>query len=206
MTTHSFSASRLGGALLLLACLLALAAGCEKEGNPILKNGGDLAAYIRAQTPTALPPITQTGANTMGAYVHTDTGRVLFVASGIERPDPIGGESTDCPGWQNARFDAEIAILGRWCPRPEIGDSRTMLLGMNFLNNQEIIAYFRYQPGVAGKIVKTYLSKKKTVATSNVLNNAIKQTISGSFTGTLYYDKNPSDSILITDGRFDMSY
>ena len=88
--------------LVFAACLNP---ACTPEEDPFINTPDELVAYIRAQTPTEIPPITSTGANTMGAWIETDTGRVLFVASGIERPDPIGAESTDCPAFQNVRYE-----------------------------------------------------------------------------------------------------
>ena len=117
--------------LALCASLLAavsLATACGKD--PLGTSPEAEAARIRADTPTELPPVTTEGAMTMGAYVETDTGRVLFVASGVERVDPIGSSLTDCDPFQNWRYESSslISVDGRWCARPEAGDPRSQSL------------------------------------------------------------------------------
>ena len=113
----------------LLAIVLCSAASCVDD-DPFGISPEAQADRIRAHIPTELPPVTTEGAMTMGAYVETDTGRVLFVASGVERVDPIGSSLTDCDPFQNWRYESSslISVDGRWCARPEAGDPRSQSL------------------------------------------------------------------------------
>ena len=192
---------------LLAACVLSAASCDDLTDDGELMPGGDLVAYIRAQTPTELPPATQVGANTMGAYVHTDTGRVLFVASGIERPDPIGAESTDCPGTQTLSKEDWIDVLGRWCPRPEIGDPRAMTLGVTIYSSRMPSLTFSYDSRVIGSAKQFYqFTPTSPPAVAVDYHDPNDRVIAGTFSGTIYNEKDATDSLLITDGRFDMRY
>ena len=93
-------------ALLLTAVLLA--ASCDKT--PLSATPEELAEAIRAATPAELPPVTTAGLNTMGAYVHTDTGRVLFVASGVDRPETALAASLDCEPF-NSLMNRELGSV-----------------------------------------------------------------------------------------------
>ncbi len=166
---------------------------------------------IRKATPTELPPITTSGENTMGAWVETDTGRVLFVASGVDRlSDPGDVQSIDCDPFQNWRYESQeyISITGRWCPRPEIGDDRSMWMQVLISDSGPLYASFIYD--VRGGSTRWYESSK--VGEDSDFNFTVtdhdteSRHLSGLFNGILFNKKAPFDTILIADGRFDTFY
>jgi len=190
--------------LLLLIALFTCAASCE---DPLGTSPEAVADRIRANTPTELPPITSEGLNTMGAYIHTDTGRVLFVASGVERPDPIGAGSTDCDPFQNYRFssDSLTSIVGRWCPRPEITDERSMRISIGISEADTVLAYFSYRHFTNSKR-KVYIGNSSSVKIDVLSQSWEQNTISGTFSFIGVNRDPPYDTILVTDGRFDVTY
>jgi len=143
----------------------------------------------------------------MGAYIHTDTGRVLFVASGVERPDPIGAGSTDCEAFQNYRYLDErfVGIVGKWCPRPEIGDFRRMALGISKYDSDSLVMFFSYKPSPA-EDNQVYFATQSSISYEPLHENASDQAISGEFSYTAANRDPPYDTILVTDGRFDVTY
>jgi len=144
----------------------------------------------------------------MGAYIHTDTGRVLFVASGVERPDPIGAASTDCDPFQNFKFvkDELISIQGRWCPRREIGDNRDMWLDVAFWNTDSITASFSYIPDLSSNN-KIYTSLNENFSVTVLHHDEQRQSISAKFSGVLMHTESPLlETIRIESGRLDATY
>ncbi len=166
---------------------------------------------IRKATPTELPPITTSGENTMGAWVETDTGRVLFVASGVDRlSDPGDVQSIDCDPFQNWRYESQeyISIDGRWCPRPEIGDYRSMWMHILMYDSGPQYTSFTYD--VRGGSTRRYASSK--VGEDSDFNIEItghdteSRHVSGIFDGMLFNKEEPFDTIVVADGRFDTFY
>ncbi len=192
---------------LALGALLS-ASSCDPD--PLTISPEELAEQIRRNTPTELPPITSVGANTMGAWIETDTGRILFVASGVERPDPIGAESTDCPAFQNFRYESQdyVDILGMRCPRPEIEYLRSQALGFRTFDNGTIRLDYTYDPDGAGSLHSlTFRTKESSPITMEILEHDLEtRRLSATFSATLFGWRNTTDSIRITDGRLDVTY
>ena len=201
--------TRIYGLLLLAA--LSLATACGKD--PLGTSPEAQAARIRANTPTELPPVTTEGAMTMGAYVETDTGRVLFVASGVERADPIGSSSTDCPAFQNWLYQSSdlIGVSGRWCARPEIGDNRSQRLVFSFYPARANLL-FEITDDLSYGFVHLYRSDTLRPPDYEILrDDRSGRILSATFSATLYAEDPGGggvhgDTIRITDGRLDVRY
>ena len=201
--------------LALYASLLAavsLATACDKD--PLGTSPEAQADRIRANTPTELPPVTTEGAMTMGAYVETDTGRVLFVASGVERVDPIGSSSTDCDPFDAYRRDSGkfVVIRGWWCSRPEIGDPRQQSLALiRYDGGRSQLFYIIHEDTRSTKAVNYISDTLEVGEVEFIRNDSVNRVMSARFSATLYVDDGfdggvNGDTIRIVDGRVDASY
>ena len=200
--THLFPAPA------LLAIVPCSAASCVDD-DPFGISPEAQADRIRAHTPTELPPVTTEGAMTMGAYVETDTGRVLFVASGVERVDPIGSSSTDCDPFDAYRSESDsfIVVVGWWCSRPEVGDARQQtLIFYRYSDGQYQVFYsIQQDPGYTRRI--RYASDTLDDSRVDVLlNDTINRTLAATFSAELYGQDGRDDTIDVTDGRLDVRY
>ena len=210
-------------AALLAVALVLAAASCEVD-DPFTLTDDELADRIRASTPTELPPVTSVGANTMGAWVTPGAGSalareagstdpILFVASGVERPDPIGTISTDCPPFQNHRYETDgyVSISGRWCSRPEIGDFKSQTLTITIQDDGNIHA--AYAIGIDGGSSLNELIFRRRFVDADLFNisldniqNRIIALESDDFYLHGYYNATAGDSILVSDLRLDATY
>ena len=182
---------------------LCLAVACEYSE-------ADLADDIRARTPTELPPATTHGANTMGAYVHTDTGRVLFVASGVDRPETNLAASLDCRAFDNYLFRSNgyLIVSGVYCRRPEIGDGRRMSMGFGYIHSDSVELSFNYsRPGQ--QTSDSYWTRAfpgADIEYEITRDDREVRVLSGTFAGRLLNRDPPYDTLVVTDGRFDVTY
>ena len=193
--------------LLTLALLLS-AAACDKD--PLTLSPEELAERIRANTPTELPPITTTGANTMGAYIHTDTGRVLFVASGVDRPETALAESLDCEAFNNLLYanNNYLSVRGIYCRRPEIGDDRRISMGFGYFAPDSVQISLSYDPDdwTNGPDYWTREFSQSGIEYEILRDDRQARVFSGTFSGYLLNRAPPYDTLQITDGRFDVTY
>ena len=148
----------------------------------------------------------------MGAYLQTDTGRILFVASGVERIDPIGASSTDCNPFQNHRYESQnyVSILGRWCTRPEIGDDKELTLSFSLFDDGRALVSCGIDLD-GGSSLNELKYKSDTLYTPQyeiLLDDESERILSATFSAELYgwYNTSDRDTIQITDGRLDVTY
>jgi hypothetical protein len=170
-----------------------------------------------------LPPLTQVGANTAGCVIN---GKVLVPKNGTNSINggvayglntSRGSNFNNLP-YGNDYFSISISNLkdkghNYWIyvyiDNLSNGIGQYMVEQSNgqFFNqtshNPQIIVRETYD-GVSGK---TYLSSYNS-GTINItrfdFNTLYNTIISGTFNATLYNDSNPSETIQVTDGRFDL--
>ncbi|MFK8056717.1 MAG: hypothetical protein AB8F78_11410 [Saprospiraceae bacterium] len=203
MLTHYQNLLLLSVSLLALSIVLS-ASSCSKEDQ--------LANQIERNTPTELPPISQTGANTMGAYVTVGGERHLFVASGVERGGSIGTISADCEPFNNFLYQGtgDIVVAGTWCSRPEIDKPIRMdlIVSIPTISDSLGLAFAIDYDGTGGERSKTYINREKTfgIDVGISLHNEAEQTIAATFSGYAINVDNHLDTAFITDGRLDIRY
>ena len=199
------------------ALILLTASSCDQD--PLTTTPEELAEQIRRNTPTELPPITASGENTMGAWVHPQPGSplydltgdsILFVASGVDRPETALATSLDCAAFNNFLQESTgwISVQGIYCRRPEIDDDRDIGLNFGLINQDSIELKFDYEHSKLDSRV-LYWSRdfSQSVISSNILiDNREERVLSGTFSGRLINRSPPYDTLLITDGRFDVTY
>ncbi len=204
---------------LALTAVLLSAASCDKD--PLSLSPEELADRIRANTPTELPPITMTGANTMGAYIHPQpgsplweqAGRVdsfLFVASGVDRPETALAESLDCGAFNNylIKSTSWISVQGIYCRRPEIGDDRFIALNFGYLPKDSVQLALNVSLRKALSMTN-YWTREFSGADMNytiLRDDRATGVLSGTFSGQVLNRASPYDTVEITDGRFDITY
>ncbi len=204
--------------LALLAAAVQIAS-CDKD--PFTVSPEELAEQIRRNTPTELPPVTTVGANTMGAWIHPQpgsplweqAGRVdsfLFVASGVDRPETALAESLDCEAFNNYLKESNgwISTSGRYCRRPEIDDSREMILNFGLVHTDSVEQSFIYirDKNSSGINYWTRNFQDNRIEYKILLDNRQISTLSGTFSGRLINRAPPHDTLCITLGRFDVTY
>ena len=191
----------------LLIAVLSGAASCD---DPLGTSPEALAERIRANTPTELPPVTTEGAMTMGAYVETDTGRMLFVASGVDRPETALATTLDCAAFDNYLFRSNeyIGVAGIYCRRPEIGDNRYLSMGFGYIAPDSVQLSFIYNPGgnVGSTNYWTRAFPASDIEYEILRDDREARILSGTFAGQLLNRDPPYDTVRITDGRFDVRY
>jgi len=184
---------------IFVGCLILFTACLELE---------PLETRIERDTPTELPPITTEGLRTMGAYIQTDTGRLLFVASGVNRPEVALAESVSCNSFNNIHklSTDKIAVTGIYCRRSEIGDDRRMTLSFNYLPTDSVQLYFSYSPDKysRGSNYWTRGTEKDNIKFTILRHDREMRILSGTFSGYLINRDVPFDTIRVTDGRFDI--
>ncbi|MFK8056719.1 MAG: hypothetical protein AB8F78_11420 [Saprospiraceae bacterium] len=204
MHTHYQNLLLLSVSLLALSIVLS-ASSCSKEEQ--------LANQIERNTPTELPPISQAGANTMGAYVTVGGERHLFVASGVERGGSIGTISADCEPFKNFLYQStgNIVVAGTWCSRQEINRPIQMDMAVSI---PTLTDSFRLSFGIdydgtssTGNRV-SYISRGFSVITQVDTSRLDRQEmiVAGTFEGYAINFENMLDTALIPDGRFDVRY
>ncbi len=204
---------------LSLTAILLSAASCDKD--PLSLSPEELAARIRANTPTELPPITMTGANTMGAYIHPQpgsplweqAGRVdsfLFVASGVDRPETALAESLDCGAFNNylKQSSGWTSIIGTYCARPEINDPKRISVTFSLVTSDSAEVYLNYTKDEydIGNRYWSHGLVKSSVSYNITRDDRTAQIISGTFATRVINRAAPFDTVDITDGRFDVTY
>jgi len=159
------------------------------------------------QPPEFLPPPTDTGGPLMAARILTDTGEVLFVAQGV--PDrflmaPCG------PGRGGLLQSSHIVVNGRYCDRTPV-DTKDM--GFIFYLDDSLRIYQEADRFRTSFTYRDAVNQRDYDLTelSNFLLSSVKRTpslriLSGEFETTLHNRRDPTDSIRIVDGRFDMRY
>ena len=91
----------------------------------------------------------------MGAWIHPQPGSplhdlegdsILFVASGVDRPETALAESLDCDAFDNNLQESTgwISVQGIYCERPEIDDRRFMGLNFGLINTDSVELSFLY--------------------------------------------------------------
>ena len=157
--------------------------------------------------PEFLPPPTDTGGPLMAARILTDTGEVLFVAQGVPdrflmAPCTAGGASLS--------QSSNIVVAGSYCDRSPV-DTKSMVVKFYLDDSLGI-----YQEADRARTRFTYQdalsqSDYELRTLNNFLLTSVKRTpslriLSGEFETTLHNRRDPTDSIRIVDGRFDMRY
>ncbi len=194
-------------------------AACE-IGDPL--GPTDYIGRMRREYPTELPAIDYAGERVFGANVVTDTGVVLYVASGVDRSGaffgPYRGEG--CLAYQTFGYDAASRSLGvqsRYCARPEIGDPRSMNMGLFVSDTGRHHMYFTYDEnqlgyrakanayttqGLAADAVRVTYVKRDT--TPSPPGNAAERSaiLAGTFSAMLVERELRLDTIWVRDGRF----
>ena len=203
----------------LLATVLFSASSCEGN-DPFIDTPEEEAARILANTPTELPPITTTGENTMGAWIipqpgselalEAGTDSILFVASGVERIDPIGASSTDCNAFQNYRYESQgyVSIRGVWCPRPEISMPEEQALQIRVHDWGTAVLRYSYDDNGSSSLHRLKYESDTIFRNSYNLSrdDVIERILSGQFNAKLGRTEAPFDTIIIRNGRLDVTY
>ncbi|MFK8056399.1 MAG: hypothetical protein AB8F78_09800 [Saprospiraceae bacterium] len=199
------------------AVILLTVSSCDQD--PLTTTPEELAEQIRRNTPTELPPITTSGENTMGAWIHPQPGSplhdqagdsILFVASGVDRPETALATSLDCAAFDNLLFQSNnyLSVDGNFCRRPEIGDDRDMSLIFGFIEPDSIQVFFNIQPSKV-ESNKSYWKIPLVISSINYTilkddrNNSV---FSGQFSGRIINRSPPYDTLQISQGRFDVTY
>jgi hypothetical protein len=200
----------------LVLLLLSLVAPACQDDDPFTLSAEELAEQIRRNTPTELPPITTSGENTMGAWIHPQPGSplhdlagdsILFVASGVDRPETALAESLDCNAFNNFHYLSTRSIFssGKYCSRPEIGDERELELSFGYFYPDSARVLFFYEDTDAF----TYRSESiglGGIIYDILLDNRSENVISGTFSGALINRSSPYDTIRVSTGRYDVTY
>ncbi len=205
--------------LLLMLTHLLLAASACVDDDPLTLSDEELAERIRANTPTELPPVTTSGENTMGAWIHPQPGSplhtlvgdsLLFVASGVDRPETALATSLDCKAFDNYLFQSNsyVSANGDYCRRPEIGDDRHMSIIFGYIAPDSVQIYFNYHHSNTSSILNYRLKDARQLVLEYdiLIDNRDQQIFSGTFQSGLINRSPPYDTLQITDGRFDVTY
>lgn len=161
------------------------------------------------QPPTVLPSATDTGGQLLAARVITDTSEFLFVAGGV--PDRFLG--TPCTWW-NSQRNGELplsTVSGIYCRRPPVDPneySLTFDISDSLKIYQEEFRFrvrFEYGSIVTGQTVFE-LVDTDDFRFHQLHENDSSRILSGLFEATLHNRDDPTDSIRLVDGRFDMRY
>jgi hypothetical protein len=203
----------------LVAFCLSLAFSACQDDDPFTLSPEELAEQIRRNTPTELPPITTSGENTMGAWIHPQPGSplhdlegdsLLFVASGVDRPETALAESLDCNAFNNSHNLTNRSLIssGVYCRRPEIGDDRQMNLsfGYYYPDSSRMFFIYRHTKTDRGINYTSTLIPEIPIDYQVLNDDRLNQIFSGKFTGRLINRTEPFDTIKITNGRFDVTY
>ena len=197
--------------------LLLTASSCDQD--PLTTTPEELAEQIRRNTPTALPPITTSGENTMGAWIHPQPGSplhdlegdsILFVASGVDRPETALATSLDCDAFNNFLFESNqsIGVSGQYCRRPEIDDPRRLSFGIEYYQDS-LQVFFRYSPSQIGQDIRYWIApplRESAITLDLLRDDRNAGVLSSEFFGSLINRAAPHDTIKITKGRFDVTY
>lgn len=206
--------------LLLVLCFLSLLTiGCDDDE---FTAPTDYIERMRWEYPRRLPDINDDGEAVFGANVVTDTGIVLYVASGVDRNGgffgPYRGEG--CLAYQNIAFDTAyraLSIQSRYCARPEIGDPRSMNMGLTVSDTGRHHLYFTYDEnqlgyrangrtytngGLPADAVQVRYLKRDTVLNSSGGYSKGHVTMAGVFSAMLVEQELRRDTIWVRDGRF----
>jgi hypothetical protein len=197
--------------------LLLTASSCDQD--PLTTTPEELAEQIRRNTPTALPPITTSGENTMGAWIHPQPGSplhdlegdsILFVASGVDRPETALATSLDCDAFNNFLFESNqyLSCTGDYCRRPEIGDDRNLRLAFGYIAPDSVQIAFTYSKDKFDSGTNYWTrSFSNSMKDYEILeDNRDTRIFSGTFSGALINRSAPFDTIKVTGGRFDVTY
>ena len=201
----------------ITALILLTASSCDQD--PLTTTPEELAEQIRRNTPTELPPITTSGENTMGAWIYPQPGSplhdlagdsILFVASGVDRPETALATSLDCDAFDNFLFQSNdyIEASGTYCRRPEILDDRLIYIGFGYIAPDSAQIAFSYSEDCNSSSINywTRAFSDSNIEYEILLDNRGLRIFSGSFSGYLLNRSPPYDTLRITNGRFDVTY
>jgi len=206
--------------ILWIAAVLSLLICFSCDQDPLTTTSPEeLAEQIRRNTPTELPPITTTGENTMGAWIHPQPGSplhdlegdsLLFVASGVDRPETALATSLDCDAFNNFLFESQdlISIRGIYCQRTEIDDPRNITVNFSYIRPDSIELSFGYVADRNASSIDYWTRRfgSSQISYAIAFDDEESRALSGTFLGSLINRSPPYDTLLITDGRFDVTY
>ena len=157
--------------------------------------------------PNILPPMTQEGKNTFGSMVNGEVwipyyqcGLINFLTQCEELHSVVAPYDT------TSKLPFEFDLFAS----RKIGEGsftsfiiRTRILKSGNMDSSFIVIYTRDSVGYYPQYPLSNASNAITVTRLDTIN----QIISGTFYFTLYSNYNPTgDSVVITDGRFDVTY
>ena len=203
--------------ILIVFFIFFSASSCDQD--PLTTTPEELAEQIRRNTPTELPPITTTGENTMGAWIHPQLGSplhdlagdsILFVASGVDRPETALATSLDCDAFNNFLFESNqyLSCSGVFCRRPEIGDDRSLRLAFGYIAPDSAQIAFTYSDNEfdSGTNYWTRSFNQSMIINEILIDDRDSRIFSGVFSGFLINRSPPFDTLEVTNGRFDVTY
>ena len=182
--------------------------GCTKDDSP-------------QPEPDKLPDATMVGANTAGCYIH---GKLIIPKNGINSTSgfPVFGlEYVVGPNFVSSMFNDYFVL--KIINLKSQGLSYNIYIQMNslsngignFIINQSNGLYYSDGPNNPQIIVsevngtistgKRFLSSPASGIMKITRFDYVNKIYSGTFTCTLYNSQNPSETIQVTDGRFDIN-
>ena len=155
----------------------------------------------------------------MGAWIHPQPGSplhdlagdsILFVASGVDRPETALATSLDCNAFNNIRNLTNESIIssGVYCRRPEIDDDRQINLsfGYYYPDSARVFFIYRHAKTERGINYTSTLIPQDEIEYQILNDDRHNQIFSGKFGGYLINRAEPYDTIRVTTGRFDVTY
>ena len=159
--------------------------------------------------PEFLPAATDTGGPLLAARVLTDTGGFLFVAG----PTPEGFLRPSCGWWKPGWIDelSLFLIQGTYCQRPP-ADRIEKSLAFFFTDSMRISqgpdgVRVDFQYGDPRQSIKQFeLLQDESFKMIDAVHDPGRRIAYGRFEAVLHNRRDPTDSIRLVDGRFDMRY
>ena len=159
--------------------------------------------------PEFLPAATDTGGPLLAARVLTDTGELLFVAGPV--PERLLG--VPCTWWKSiVRSDKpHLYVSGTYCARPPVDAFRQSL---SFALSDSMTLYqepdrwrLMFQVGDFTMGTQNYhLLRDENFRVTDAAHDSVSRIAHGRFEAILHNERDPTDSIRLVDGRFDMRY
>jgi hypothetical protein len=158
---------------------------------------------------TVLPPATQEGKNTFGCKINgkvwvprVPLGAVTYtdLAFSFDEKKSLGYGYGVCnlvdldekiQDWMNIGFGPSRYVTGDYYSSPDTSFERKFSVKMNRIDDWYDLDE-----------LKTLYSNRFTITQIDTVKNFF----SGTFEFTLYNNQNPSDSLKVTEGRFDLPY
>ncbi len=166
---------------------------------PLWGLGGFSSCSLFLEPDPTLPPITQNGANTFGCLVN---GKV-FAPRGSSKYPTLTKD-----------YAGSLTLIGMYVKSGEVESSAGIATpiinqtGEYVFENEYGVWYSGAEGNYGGKQkpVKSKLIITKFERGEDKINNLKWLIVSGTFEATLVSDKNSSDTIKITQGRFDVKF